>query len=180
MEIHDNVFGPITSSFRRSFWKHIACLVPLSLFVVLFCHFSVQKILCRCRRCRVKAKYEEAQGVSLHKAISKEFRGDLKTALQVRQVLYLSGWHAGRANKLVNQPMFREEQPRARACVCACVCLLQVSATNTTARDTFIRVINTKRQRSRCDETGSPPRGTERLLWPSCCGHDCVRFQRTR
>lgn len=31
-----------------------------------------------------KAKYEEAHGMSLHKAISKEFRGDLKTVLQVR------------------------------------------------------------------------------------------------
>ncbi|CAM9724139.1 unnamed protein product, partial [Ectocarpus fasciculatus] len=30
----------------------------------------------------IKAKYEEAQGMSLHKAISKEFRGDLKAVLQ--------------------------------------------------------------------------------------------------
>ncbi|CAN0447074.1 unnamed protein product [Pylaiella littoralis] len=30
----------------------------------------------------IRAKYEEARGMSLHKAISKEFRGDLKTALQ--------------------------------------------------------------------------------------------------
>ncbi|CAM9277517.1 unnamed protein product [Ectocarpus sp. 6 AP-2014] len=30
----------------------------------------------------IKTKYEEAQGMSLHKAISKEFRGDLKAVLQ--------------------------------------------------------------------------------------------------
>lgn len=58
----------------------------MSLFADWLRHFSAQNtpsfvvvvIL-------VKAKYEEAQGMSLHKAISKEFRGDLKTALQVRQ-----------------------------------------------------------------------------------------------
>ncbi|CBN78900.1 conserved unknown protein [Ectocarpus siliculosus] len=33
----------------------------------------------------IKTKYEEAQGMSLHKAISKEFRGDLKAVLQVME-----------------------------------------------------------------------------------------------
>lgn len=96
----------------------------------------------------VKAKYEEAQGMSLHKAISKEFRGDLKIALQVRQSiavrLQVPGWRASRGFKLMNQATGSEgHRLNVYVCIlCVRVCLLQASATSATARDAFICVVS--------------------------------------